>query len=243
MSMSELPAPNRRSGWGLAVISLVLANLVPLAGVFAFHWDAAMIVLLYWVENLIVGFYNILKMALVPMKPPLAHLGKLFMIPFFCVHFGGFCAVHGMFLTMFLKIGSTSPMALEKGLNLPGPLIFLNLLYGVVIHIWSNLPPGFQWPILAIFVSHGISFVQNFLIRGEYRTLGIDALMGQPYKRIVLMHITILLGGFIAMAFKSSVAMLALMVVLKIAMDLRLHLKERTRGAETSPAAVVLADG
>ena len=58
MSEPESPAPARRPWPGLAVVSLVLANLVPLAGVFAFHWDAAMIILLYWVENLVVGFYK-----------------------------------------------------------------------------------------------------------------------------------------------------------------------------------------
>lgn len=227
MSEPDAHSSGLRVHGGVAAISLVLSNLVPLAGVFLFGWDAAMIVLLYWVENLIVGFYNILKMTLLPMKPRWAHLGKLFLIPFFCVHFGGFCAVHGMFLSIFLKIGTNAPDGGDAGHYLPGPLMFLDLLFRVLVHLRASLPAGFAWSVVAIFLSHGVSFVQNFLLRGEYRVLKIDALMGAPYRRIVLMHITILLGGFAALALKSPAWMLALMVALKIMMDLRLHRKER----------------
>ena len=44
--------------------------MVPLWGVLFFNWDAFYIVLLYWAENLVIGFYNILKMVLAqPLNP------------------------------------------------------------------------------------------------------------------------------------------------------------------------------
>jgi hypothetical protein len=46
-----------------ALVLLVLVNLPPLAGVLAFHWDVAALVVLYWSKNLVIGLYNILKMA------------------------------------------------------------------------------------------------------------------------------------------------------------------------------------
>ena len=79
----------------LPLISLLAANAVPLVGVLFFWWDAFGIVLLYWSENVAVGFYNILKIAFVKVKEPKEHLGKLFMIPFFMVHFGGFTGWSG----------------------------------------------------------------------------------------------------------------------------------------------------
>jgi hypothetical protein len=89
----------------LSLLALIAANLAPLFGVLFFGWDAAAIVLLYWIENLIIGAYNILRMILVKVKSQSEQFKKLFIIPFFCVHFGGFCAVHGFFLLTFFKLG------------------------------------------------------------------------------------------------------------------------------------------
>ena len=51
----------------LSLLALIGANLIPLVGIFLFDWDVTFIVILYWIENLIAGFYNILKMALLKM--------------------------------------------------------------------------------------------------------------------------------------------------------------------------------
>ena len=76
-------------------VALIAANLIPLAGVLVFNWDASLIILLYWIENLIIGFSNILKMAFLPVEHPIVYLVRPFPILFFCIHYGGFCAVHG----------------------------------------------------------------------------------------------------------------------------------------------------
>ncbi len=39
----------------VAVAALIVANLVPLAGVLLFGWDVMTILVLYWIENGIVG--------------------------------------------------------------------------------------------------------------------------------------------------------------------------------------------
>ena len=54
-------------GWSspnLSILTLIAANLVPIIGVMFFGWDAGVILLVYWSENLVVGAYNILKMLL-----------------------------------------------------------------------------------------------------------------------------------------------------------------------------------
>lgn len=68
-----------------SIIALAIANLVPVAGVVWFEWNATAIILLYWSENVIIGFYNVLKLALAKMEVehPLAGLCKPFVIPFF----------------------------------------------------------------------------------------------------------------------------------------------------------------
>ena len=114
-----------------SIFILTMANLVPLPGVIMFGWDAAFIVLLYWTENLVIGFYNILKMALLKADHPSGHFGKLLAIPFFSLHFGGFCAVHGFFLLTFFKIGN-DPGDILSGESWPGHLIFLQMLFAVI---------------------------------------------------------------------------------------------------------------
>jgi hypothetical protein len=90
------------------------------------------------------------------------------------------------------------------------------------------------WAGLGLFVSHGISFVHNYLVGGEFRRAGVQSLMTQPYGRIVVLHVTILLGGFLMMALKSPALGLVLLVVLKILLDLRAHLAERVKFAPGS---------
>ena len=203
---------------------LMVANLLPLFGVVFLGWNAAAIVLLYWIENLIVGSINILRMILVKVESPAGQFQKLFMIPFFCVHFGGFCAVHGFFLLAFFKIGADWK-AFAPGDSWMGPLIFLQLLYSVVMQLWQSRPPGLEWPVLGLAVSHGISFVKNFLFGQEYRLLKINQIMMRPYKRIVLMHVAIIAGGALVMMLGSPVGLLCVLIFLKIGMDIWLHVK------------------
>jgi len=214
-------APQRPS---LSIVALTVANLIPLFGVIFLGWDAAAIVLLYWIENLIIGFFNILRMILVKVESSGKQIQKLFLIPFFCVHFGGFCAVHGFFLLTFFKIGSPEKALAPSGAWM-GPLIFLQLLYSVVMQLWQSRPPGLEWPALGLFVSHGISFIKNFINGQEYLSLKVNEIMMRPYKRIILMHVAIIAGGVFIMKLGSPVGLLCVLIFLKIGMDIWLHAK------------------
>ena len=208
----------------LSILALTAANLAPLAGVLFFGWDVAVLVLLYWTENVITGFYNVLKMILVKGRAPFFHFGKLFTIPFFCIHFGGFCAVHGFFLLAFFKLGG-APEPLFPNHSWPGPLVFLQLFGSVVNRLWQSRPPGMEWPVLFLFVSHGVSFVQNYLMGGEYASMALEQLMGQPYKRIVVLHVAIIAGAMPVLALGSPLPLLVILIALKIWMDIWLHIK------------------
>ncbi|MGB5884183.1 MAG: DUF6498-containing protein, partial [Desulfobulbales bacterium] len=67
----------------LSLAALIGANLIPFIGIFFFHWDVSYIVLLYWIENLVAAFYNILKLAFLKIDSSTEKVGKLFLIPFF----------------------------------------------------------------------------------------------------------------------------------------------------------------
>jgi Family of unknown function (DUF6498) len=202
--------------------ALISANLIPFAGIFLFGWDVKYIVLLYWIENLVVAFYNILKMLVLKTNKALGHAGKLFVIPFFCIHYGGFCAVHGFFLIHFFKIG-TGSSPFDIGSPWLGPLVFLQLLFSVIAKIWASRPPEMIWAVIGLTISHGVSFMENYILGGEYKTSSLKKLMHQPYQRIVVMHIAILAGGIFVMQLNSPLPLLIILVILKTAVDLYLH--------------------
>ena len=54
--------------------------------------------MLYEVITVIVGLLNVARMVAAAPDDPLQWGAKLFLVPFFCVHYGMFTAVHGAFV-------------------------------------------------------------------------------------------------------------------------------------------------
>jgi hypothetical protein len=217
----------------IPVIALLAANMIPLFGVLFLKWDAFYVVLLYWAENLVIGFYNVLKMAFVAVPHPMAHLGKLFMIPFFTVHYGIFTAVHGFFVfAIFNKDNGVDPPM--GGENWPCCLVFVQMFFNLAKYTYSVIPPQVRLSVLALLASHGISFVYNYIFKREYATTHPIKLMASPYGRVVVMHIAILAGGFFTMALGSPAILLAVLVVLKTILDLSLHNRSHRKTAKSN---------
>jgi hypothetical protein len=200
---SPVPAPSVASPSGIALIA---ANLLPLAGVVFLGWDLAEIVLLYWAESAVIAFYTALKMAVV---------GKLLAVvsvPFFLAHFGGFMAMHFLFIYMFFI----------RGIAASGPEpAALEALRTTFVPLWV--------PLAALVVSHGVSFRTNFLGRREHASTTMNALMTAPYNRIIVMHLTLIVGGWIILGLGSTTGALALLIVIKTFVDFTAHRKEHRR--------------
>ena len=205
---------------------LIFSNLIPLYGVFYQNWDAFWIILLYWSENLIIGFYNVLRMIFVRVESPAENIGKLFMIPFFIIHYGAFCAGHGFFiLTMFKK----DPGNIFEKTTSPSFFVFIDLLINVVKKVLEIFPAEMLIPFLTLFLSHGFSFVYNFILKGEYKKIKSKDLMAQPYMRIAVLHVAIIAGAFPIMYFGSPVYLLVVLIFIKIIIDLYLHMREHKK--------------
>ncbi|MEO8208348.1 MAG: DUF6498-containing protein, partial [Chloroflexota bacterium] len=100
--MDRLVAWYRVSAASEPVISLLVANLIPLVGVVAWGWDLWTLLALYWAENGVIGAYNVLKILLArgQSSGPMAAAGvsRVATAAFFSVHYGIFWFVHGMFV-------------------------------------------------------------------------------------------------------------------------------------------------
>jgi len=211
----------------LSAAVLVVANLVPLYGVAALGWPVFAVLLLFWVENVIVGLLNIARMLCADPADPAQWLAKLFFVPFFCVHYGMFTAVHGVFVFGFF--GGVKATGSSDG------------MFPITRWLVAIGEQGLWLAVAALAVSHLFSFFWNFLARGEFRRASVGELMGKPYGRVVVLHLTILVGGFGITALGSPVWALLLLVGLKTAIDLRAHLKEHRvapiKGAVAHPGA------
>lgn len=202
-----------------STLALLLANLVPVFGVLFLGWEVFPLMFLFWSENVIVGAFNVLKMLVANPESGMAWAGKLFFIPFFCVHYGMFTFVHGVFVVGLFGGG------FRHGAPFPGESLF-----------WQTMQEyHLGGVILGLAVSHAISFATNYLGRGEYLRASLPQLMQQPYGRVVILHLAILGGGFLLMAFRSPTVGLLLLVVLKIVLDLRSHFAERRKFAAPAP--------
>jgi hypothetical protein len=93
------------------------------------------------------------------------------------------------------------------------------------------------WPaLLALFLSHGLSFFINFIGRQEYRSRSVKDQMSEPYSRIVFMHLVLIFGGGLVLVLGEATPVLLLVIVVKIAFDVRAHIRERSRGRKTVAA-------
>lgn len=206
-----------------SAIALIASNSLPLLGVLFFDWDVAAIVVLYWSENLIIGAYNIAKMIQV------AGLGGVGTSLFFLIHYGGFCAVHGLFIQSLLL--ETPELLADQ--SWPFFLVFVELLVDVCAQMFAIAPASWIIAFVGLAISHGYSFLTNFLQRGEYRLTTVQSLMAAPYKRIMVMHVAIIAGGFGIHALGEPTVLLLVLVGLKTAVDVTLHRRSH-RGSSGS---------
>jgi hypothetical protein len=205
-------APSTSTGPRLSAVVLVAANCIPLIGVLAGDWTVFSIVLLYWCENVIVGAFNVLRLIACRPDNPVVWVGKAFLVPFFMVHYGGFTTVHGA-LVMAMFSGRTA------GIDPTHPT-------GILAAIREQ---DIGYAVLALALSHGVSFVHNFLLGGEFRRVSPAELMMRPYARVMVLHLTILAGGFLVLALHSPLPALVMLIALKTAIDLGAHVTERKK--------------
>lgn len=193
-----------------SVWALIIANLYPVIGVIFFNWQTYPLLLFFWTENLVIGFYTVLKM-LVASGENAKPAAKLFTVPFFCLHYGIFTLVHGVFVVALF--GS---ILADDTIN-AGTLTQQALEYQMF------------WGVLALLISHGISFFKNYIGKNEYQQAELTKLMFQPYGRVVILHVTIIIGGFLSVFLGSPLIALLFLIIIKVSIDIIAHLREHRK--------------
>ena len=186
-------------------LALALANIAPLIGVLLGYWNAFDIIFLYWFENIIIGVFTVARMTIRPDTASLFKFAGMFLGAFFCFHYGFFTYGHGSFIASF----------------------FDEQLLGANTSVSSNIvdvsrfmlaQQGIQLTIAAMFIAHLVEYLLAYKNR-EFDDAPKE--MFKPYKRIIVLHIAIIFGGFLAAMLDNSIGVALVMIALKTYFDLK----------------------
>ena len=168
--------PNGRAR-GPVVAAIIFGNLIPIIGVLFRGWSAGSILLLYWIENAIVGLYTLPRILMAQGENPEINgrqnpPGRLGAAVFFTVHYGIFWIVHGVFAGV---LAASFPRVEGDGLWTAG---------------------SFALAVLAMVATHGLMFWRTWIRTDARRTASPVGEMFKPYGRLIALHVTVLLGAF-----------------------------------------------
>lgn len=212
-----------------ATLVLIAANLLPLAGVLFWGWDAFVLLVLYWLETAVIGFWTVLRVAIAPrgslgeLKAEGAPAGSGNTSPiglalFFVLHAGIFMYVHFRFLWALF--------AGDWSARIHGPRDFLTKLI---------VDTGLWVPLLVLFIVRGLIFFWGLLgarlhawLRPHRKPAApaapgsqVGAVLGGFYARIIVMHLAILFGGYLSLF--GSIVPLIILIALKTAVDVGMY--------------------
>lgn len=184
------------------LIAIIISNLVPAIGVLYFSWDLLTILFLYWFESAVIGVFNAKKMIIID-KASLKNE-----VSFFLIHYGLFMLVHFIFLIVFFVVLPT-----QKTVDPTGILTLLkNVAFGTIFFT----------------ISHWVSFHYDFL-QSDNSSIPIHTVMFEPYPRILVMHITVIIGAFIIMTTGINKYAIIVLVGAKTLTDIYSYLRQQRR--------------
>lgn len=208
------------------------ANLLPLAGVWLWGWDAFQVLMLYWAETVILAGWTLARIATLPadLLGTLKVNGQerrgtnLTMTLFFAFHAGMFITVHLIFLLVLFSGDwsdrMTRPLSFLYALFIESgawaPLIFA-FLGGLIGFVTATPQPALVTRLMhrldprrPAFVAHGLDPKQDH----------VGPLVGGLYARIIVMQFGIIFGAWLAQRYGNK-APLMIVIVLKSLIELR----------------------
>ena len=195
---------------GLNLLFVLLINAVPLVGVKFFGWSVGVVLLLYWVENLLTAVFTTGRIELHrwltrksghwrsgdqidPRSSGQALLAGYAPVAFI------FTLAHGLFVGVFVFIVN------ENRPDWP---------------MWAFSFEQFRsgaWQMLAVFAA---DFLVDALQMRSRSFAWIRAYQGQRLGRVVILHLTIIFGLGAVMLTESPLAVLYVLIGLKVLLDL-----------------------
>jgi hypothetical protein len=169
---------------------MILANLLPVLGVWYLKWSAYDVFLVYCLESIIIGGFTLLKMGMATLyqkkdwwsynNNKSLVSGVWFML-FFMVHYGLFVGVQ---LTVFLGFTSFSNQ------NLPE-------IWQLFSHPSRYLGTDALIMLGTMVLGYSYDNLFGFIWRKEYKSKKLSILMFEPYMRVFIQQFTVILGSVV----------------------------------------------
>lgn len=190
-----------RRSFSQSDIFLIVANLVPVYGVWFEGWNAKEVFMVYCMETVIVGILTLMKMGVVTAfkkwdwwenNGSRTKVHGLFHMLFFLVHYGFFVAIQIFIFSKTVIFDSSKDFGL------------FNFLFGIPLHFDKS-----SWIMLSGFaVGYSYKNVTEFILTGDFKTASLTAIMFEPYIRIFIQQFTVIVGSFILLFNASNIFIL-----------------------------------
>jgi hypothetical protein len=215
----------------LGDIFLILINLLPLAGVWFLDWEPRQMFLIYCIETIIIGLYNVLKMAVAGFhkRKDVWNSGNgakpdsqpaWFFILFFIIHYGFFVFVQ---VNIFAGAAGWHEYGIGFGFFKAIPFLLAD---------YSKL-------VLYIFIAvYGVKMMSDFIMSGAYKTTSLGMLMFQPYARILVQQFVVIAGSMF-LQFNAGKIFMLIFGVVKIYAEVFLNFERLLETADKKNQSVV----
>jgi hypothetical protein len=176
----------------VALAAVLVVNAAVAIPIWLGWWSVFALVGLYWFENVTLGVIQFLRMRRVERTQ--TRRDEFGMSGFFALHYGIFTLVHGIFVGVFF------------GLLLDG----------------AHAGGASGWWLSALLVAllPALAYRRDYVRGDAARTANLNRLMFEPYARVMVMHLVVLVGAWIALSTQQPRQLLLLLVGLKLTVEL-----------------------
>lgn len=188
--------------------SLIIANLIPVIGVWFLGWSAKEVFLVYCLETVIIGGFTVLKLlitGIIKKRDNWENGGSVTQQPFllfvffFIIHYGFFVAIQTTLFFSFSGIGKEDSIG------------FTNFFTKSISLLTND-----TWIMLGVFItSYAFRLINDYILSGEYKTASLGYIMFQPYGRIFIQQFTVILGS-IFLSFGGGKVFILVFAAIKI---------------------------
>jgi len=231
---------NKKALLSPPIIALIIANMIPIGGVLWYGWDTFVIVSLFWTETVIIGFFALLRIISAPVQR-ISSYKKLGGICFILFFLGGACSAFGFaIIFMFFVYPQWAPGAVPFPVpptvpediyqpSWPGPLSAYKVGIDTARLLYYLLPSKVMIAIYSLVLSHGVSFVWDYLVKGKKRLADLKKLIEEPLTRVLVLYGGISVGFFSIVVFKTNVAGLIGLLLLKCWVDTGMYMRRQRK--------------
>lgn len=187
------------------MVGIMVASLLPLAGVIFFNWDLKSVMLIYWLESLISGAFVALKLYIRPPWHPGLLFARIFVLSFYLLFWLGFVVAHLLVILVLFHPGG--PEAFEFPDRFEA---FITMVFAE----WMLLPAAI------LLLTYGWQFIRDWLLAAGWQRVSELRLLGGLLGRVIVIHIILVVGGYVVLTFGQPLILLFMLIAAKLGMDL-----------------------